>query len=173
MQKERVEKILFVCSGNICRSPLAHKLFERMARTDGLENKFEVDSCGTGSWNVGHNADERIRNLAQEKGWTLEKISRQIRPSDINYFDHVLVMDRGHLYEIKNMLSIDKVTYHQKLKLFRNFDSQATEDDDEVIDPYYGGTQKFTQVYEIIERTCKGLLDFFTSDKASSVAKTA
>lgn len=162
MQKKEKRKILFVCSGNICRSPLAHRLFEKMAKESGIEDTFEVDSCGIGSWNVGCNADKRMRDLAKQKGWILEKTSRQIHPHDIEYFDYVLVMDKGHLYEIKNMFAIDKITYHEKLKLFRTFDLQASEEDNEVIDPYYGGSQRFTHVYEMIERTCENLLKSFS-----------
>ncbi len=163
MQKKEKRKILFVCSGNICRSPLAHRIFEKIVKEDSVEDQFEIDSCGTESWNIGHNADKRMRELAKQKGWILEKISRQICLHDIEYFDHIFAMDKRHLYEIKNMFSTEKATCHQKLKLFRTFDLEANEEDNEVMDPYYGGIQKFTQVYEMIERTCENLFRSFAT----------
>lgn len=160
--KEKI-KILFVCSGNICRSPLAHKMFEKILQENDKIHQFEIDSCGTGMWHEGFNADERMRKLAHERGWTLDKISRQIKQDDFEKFDYILVMDRGHIYEIQNMLRKQPI-FNEKVQLFRNFDLEATENNNEVPDPYYGGKEGFVHVYDMIERTCNHLFQHLTKN---------
>lgn len=157
----RKRSILFVCTGNICRSPLAHRMFERMARERGAAAQFEVDSCGTGAWHAGENADERMRELAKSRGWTLDKKSRRITREDCARFDHIIVMDRGHLRELEAMMRGDAAGF-AKVALLRSFDPRATGNADmDVPDPYYGGDAGFERVYDMVERSCAAMLDAF------------
>ncbi len=151
--------ILFVCTGNICRSPLAHKLFEKIAQENNKQNNFIVDSCGTGAWHIGQNADTRMRAIASEYGWQLHKKSRQIELADIEQFDYIYVMDASHITEIQRMLPSTKQSLLTKIHYLREYDTQATEQNLSVPDPYYDGDQAFYDVYAIIERSCKHLFN--------------
>ncbi len=148
-------KILFVCMGNICRSPLAHAVFLDLIKKAGLENKFEVESCGTGSWHVGSLPDKRMRAEAKSHGIIMDHPARTWHKEDAEYFDIILPMDRVNL---QDLLARSEPEYHEKIKLFRTYDPDATETNDEVPDPYYGGAKGFALVYDIVERTCKNLL---------------
>ena len=155
--------LLFVCTGNICRSPLAHKLFEKLAKEQNRHNDFIVDSCGTGAWHIGQNADERMRHIALEYGWQLNKKSRKIVLEDIEQFDYIYVMDTSHVTEIRSMLPSSKQHLQSKIHYLREYDPQTTEHDISVPDPYYDGDQAFYDVYAMIERSCKHLLSILHS----------
>lgn len=147
------KKILFVCSGNICRSPLAHRLFERILEESNDSNNFEVDSCGTGAWHEGQNADARMRDTAQKHGWKLVKYARQFQKSDIGDFDYLIAMDTSHFDFIKHQMKNE--SFKEKLFLMRDFDNE--EEGTDVPDPYYGGTHGFENVYTMIDRSCRNL----------------
>ncbi len=147
-------KILFVCMGNICRSPLAHAVFLDLIKKVGAENDFEVESCGTGNWHAGELPDERMRAEAKKHNIIMDHPARPWEEAYEEYFDIILAMDRINLEEL---LSLSKPEFHEKIKLFRSYDPEATESNDEVPDPYYGGAD-FVVVYDIVERTCKNLL---------------
>lgn len=151
-------KLLFVCTGNICRSPLAHRLFEKIAHDKGLHESFEVDSCGTGAWHEGQNADYRMVLLAKEKGWTLEKYARKITPHDMEYYDVIFIMDTSHEHFMQSFVN-DK-SLLSKVRYLREYDSEAG-DNLQVSDPYYGGRDGFINVYDMIERSCLGILESF------------
>ncbi len=154
------KKILFVCTGNICRSPLAHRLFEKIAKEKNRKDHFEVDSCGIGAWHVGDNADIRMQKLTIKKGWKLDKVARQITINDFYNFDIILVMDRGHIASLQSMLK-NNPNLVKKIHLFREFDPQTSKEDDEVPDPYYNhdNLDGFEVVYTMIDRTCRKAID--------------
>ncbi len=148
-------KILFVCMGNICRSPLAHAVFLDAIQRAGVADRFEVESCGTGAWHVGNLPDERMRAEAQRHGIVMDHPARTWHKDDAEYFDVILAMDRTNLQEL---LRRSEERYHDKIRLFRTYDPEATDINDEVPDPYYGGAKGFELVYDIVERTVEKLL---------------
>ncbi len=155
MENPRKVKILFVCLGNICRSPLAENIFRRQVRAARLEEYFEIDSAGTGNWHVGEPPDQRMTQTARGRGLALEGAARQFAARDLSHYDHVFVMDKNNLHDV---LYFDQEERHNgKVRLFREFDPKP--DDFQVPDPYYGGTEGFENVYDIVERTSKRLLD--------------
>ena len=147
-------KLLFVCMGNICRSPAADGVMQQMVAKAGLGDKIHIDSAGTGGWHAGDSADDRMRKHAAKRGYELTHIARQVRPSDFDRFDLILVMDQQNLREIRPFNRAgDKM---HKVKLFCEFAKGREET--EVPDPYYGGEQGFEQVLDIVEDGCAHLL---------------
>lgn len=150
-------KILFVCMGNICRSPLAEGLFLQLARERGLLERFEVDSCGIGDWHVGHAPDPRSQAVAGKNGLTLVCRARQIEPpDDFETFDLIVAMDRANRRDLREL---SDPTHHAKIRLMREWDPAADEEHPEVPDPYYGGPQGFEDMYAMLRRSCERLLD--------------
>ena len=144
--------VLFVCLGNICRSPLGHGIFEQMLEQKGLRDKFIVDSCGTGNWHNGNQPHEGSIEVAKQNGISIEaQKSRQITLDDFEDFDWIIAMDRQNIKDIELMAGGTKAKIH----LLREFDPLDTGMD--VPDPYYEGG--FDGVYEIIERSCDVLLE--------------
>lgn len=149
-------RILFVCLGNICRSPLAAGVFRHLADASGADGLFRVDSAGTGAWHVGEPPDPRSRRVARKHGIELDGRARQVTPDDLSDFDVVVAMDRDNLARLETLR--DARDAPAQLHLLREFDPDA-EDDLEVPDPYYGGRDGFDHVYTIIERSCRALLE--------------
>jgi protein-tyrosine phosphatase len=148
-------RILFVCMGNICRSPTAEGVMRRLlrdARVDGIE----VESAGTGGWHAGEPPDERATLAAARRGVTLEGAARQVRPADFRRFDLLIAMDRGNLRELLAIAPDEEAA--EKVRLLREFDPAASGDLD-VPDPYYGGDRGFENVLDMVEAACRGLLD--------------
>lgn len=150
----RPTSVLFVCLGNICRSPLAEGVFKHLVREKGMADRFVVESAGTGSWHVGDTPDERSQRVAEKHGITLDSRARQVTAEDLERFDHVVVMDRDNLRTLERMR--DAQGGNRPIHLLREFDSEG--DGDEVPDPYYGGPGGFDDVYEMVRRSCEGLL---------------
>lgn len=154
-------RVLFVCLGNICRSPTAHGVFETLREQRGLAPVIEVDSCGTGNWHVGEAPDQRATAEAGKRGYQLAHLrARQVRLADFKCFDYILAMDRQNLADLQVMCP---PTFSGHLGLFLPFAALA--DDaapaalpDEVPDPYYGGTDGFAHVLDLVERASEGLL---------------
>lgn len=146
--------VLFVCLGNICRSPLAEGVFKHLVQERGLADRFVVESAGTGSWHVGEAPDERSRRVAEKHGITLDSRARQVTPDDLERFDHVIVMDRDNLRTLERMRDAGGVD--REIHLLREYDPEG--DGDEVPDPYYGGPGGFDTVYEMVRRSCEVLL---------------
>ena len=155
-----VKKILFVCLGNICRSPAAEGIFKQKIKDRGLENLFFVDSAGTGGWHVGNLADPRMREKASSRGIELTSRSRQLDENDLDKFDHILVMDKDNLRAVKSFIKdpLNPVNYKIKLILSYSKDSQLYE----VPDPYYGGQNGFDTVLDLLDDAIEGLIDCLT-----------
>tara|TARA_Y100001968_G_scaffold140850_1_gene128836 strand:- start:146 stop:619 length:474 start_codon:yes stop_codon:yes gene_type:complete len=152
-----VKKILFVCLGNICRSPAAEGIFKQKIKDRDLENLFFVDSAGTGGWHVGNFADTRMRETALSRDIELTSRSRQIEENDLYVFDHILVMDKENLHAVKllNQKHLDSINSKIELILTYSKDSQL----DEVPDPYYGGQNGFEKVLDLLDNAMDGLID--------------
>lgn len=148
--------VLFVCLGNICRSPLAEGVFLHLVEAAGLGERFEIDSAGTGAWHVGELPDARATLVASQHGVELGSRARQITEEDLQHFDWVIAMDRENLRNIERMASATESD--AEIHLLREFDS-VQDGGDEVPDPYYGGASGFENVYEMVHRSCEVLLD--------------
>ena len=147
-------RVLFVCLGNICRSPTAHGVFESMVRERGLDRRIYVDSCGTGDWHIGHPPDSRAAAEAAGRGYDLSHLrARQVSASDFDQFDYILAMDRQNLSDLEAMRPPG---FGGHLGLFLPF--AAGSGYEEVPDPYYGGDQGFTEVLDMVEAASEGLL---------------
>lgn len=145
--------VLFVCLGNICRSPTAEGIFQHLATQAGRTD-LHIDSAGTGAWHVGERANSKSRMVAEGHGVSLHSRARQFTPDDFETFDLILAMDRSNLADIR---SLDPTgLHHHKVRLFRDFDPEPG--DGEVPDPYYGGLDGFEHVYRICHRTAAALL---------------
>jgi protein-tyrosine phosphatase len=147
--------LLFVCMGNICRSPTAEGVMRHLLREAGLEDEIVIDSAGTGSWHVGNPPDERATEAARRRGITLEGAARQVRPGDFEEYDLLLAADRDNLADLRAIAPDDAA--RAKVRLLREFDPEAHGDLD-VPDPYYGGPGGFEEVLDLVERACRGLL---------------
>ena len=146
----QTKKILFVCLGNICRSPLAEGVFREHVLNAGLQDRYEIDSAGTGSWHVGHLPDARSIEVALKYGIDIRgQRARQVELADIEGFHQVVAMDRSNQRDLVD-LGFRNVT------LLREYGTE--EDDLEVPDPYYGGPDGFEVVYRMVDRCCRGLL---------------
>ena len=147
-------RILFVCLGNICRSPAAEGVFRRLADEAGLTDSFEIDSAGTGSWHIGDTADRRMRAAARRRGIELTSLARQVTREDFNRFDWILAMDASNLHHLQAMAPRGA---RAQVRLFRDFDPEAPGTD--VPDPYFGEADGFDEVLDIVTRTARALLD--------------
>ena len=147
-------KVLFVCMGNICRSPTAHGVFEKILEDHSLAHLVEVDSAGTHAYHVGDSPDNRSQEAALRRGVDLGTLrARKVTPSDFEIFDYVLAMDDDNL---QNMERICPPSHRGKLRLFLEFAQEF--DETEVPDPYYGGHRGFERVLDLIEAASVGLL---------------
>jgi protein-tyrosine phosphatase len=147
-------KVLFVCMGNICRSPTAHGVFRRLVEARGLGEHIETDSAGTHAYHVGNPPDERAQACALRRGYELSGLcARRVNETDFDYYDYILAMDRENLHNLK---SICPGEHSGKLALFMRY-AQDT-DESEVPDPYYGGSRGFERVLDMIEAASEGLL---------------
>ncbi|MGE0455352.1 MAG: low molecular weight protein-tyrosine-phosphatase [Vicinamibacteria bacterium] len=147
-------RVLFVCTGNICRSPLGEALFAHFVRERGLQDRFVADSAGLGPWHVGDRADPRTRRHAEKFGVAVTSIARQFEDDDFDRFDLILAMDRGHLRELRGRAGASQAS---RVRLMREYDQPPRQDD--VPDPYYGGPRDFEEVFRILEVCCRNLLD--------------
>ena len=152
-----VKKILFVCLGNICRSPAAEGVFKQKIKDRDLEKLFVVDSAGTGGWHVGNLADPRMRETALSRGIELTSRSRKIEESDLYEFDHILVMDKDNLDAVQSLIKDNKNPLNSKIKLILSYSKNSHLE--EVPDPYYGGQNGFDKVIDLLDEAMDGLID--------------
>ncbi len=154
-----VTKVLFVCMGNICRSPTAEGVFRHMVYQRGLQQAFEIDSAGTHDYHLGHAPDARSQAHAKAKGYDISQLrSRLITAKDLQYFDRVLVMDERNYNRVTEL---SPPSERSKIQLLTDY--CVTMQADHVPDPYYGGDAGFAQVMSIIEDACRGLLNDLTA----------
>lgn len=150
-------KVLFVCMGNICRSPLAEGLFLHKINKRGIAHRFRVDSCGTGKWHLGARPDHRTLELAESHGIALPSRARQVRVSDFAKFDHIICMDDGNRMDVLGLGAADS-----KVKLMLDCDPDQSLR--EVPDPYYGGEEGFHQVFTMLDAATEALIDTLLDD---------
>jgi protein-tyrosine phosphatase len=151
-------RILFVCMGNICRSPTAEGVLRRMVADEGLADRIEIDSAGTGAWHVGNPPDPRSTHAAARRGTLLEGAARQVADDDFDAYDLLLAMDSDNLAELRRRApdGFDP----RRIRLLREFDpASAAAGDLDVPDPYYGGARGFDDVLDMVEAASRGLLD--------------
>ena len=147
-------KVLFVCMGNICRSPTAEAVFRRYVEKEGLAEHIHIDSAGTHDYHIGDAPDGRTQRAAAQRGYDMSKLrGRQVEVADFARFDYVLAMDEANLYILKHLRPRDSASH---LGLFLEFAEKH--DEREVPDPYYGGAQGFEHVLDLVEDAANGLL---------------
>jgi protein-tyrosine phosphatase len=150
-------RLLFVCLGNICRSPTAEGVMRHLLAAEGLADAVEIESAGTGDWHVGHSPDERSAGAAAVRGIELSGQARQVVPADFEAFDLVLAMDRSNYDDLLELASDDA---RERVHLLREYDPEAVAAGElEVPDPYYGGADGFEDVLDLVTRACEGLLE--------------
>jgi len=148
--------ICFVCLGNICRSPLAEGVFKRLVAQAGLDGRFHVESAGMGAWHVGEPPDPRSQSVALAHGIRLDGTAQQFKARGFARFDRVIALDADIASDLRRLAPGE--AERRKIHLLREYDPQARGDLD-VPDPYYGGREDFERVYQMIERSCRGLLE--------------
>lgn len=164
MRMEKKYKILFVCLGNICRSPSAEAVMKKQVKDAGLEANFEIDSAGIIGYHEGEPADRRMRAHAARRGYVLDSISRPVRMADFFDFDLIIGMDDKNISDLKRKApdlesenKIHQMTQFSRNKLY-----------DYVPDPYYSGAEGFELVLDLLEDACSGLLEALTSSNPDS-----
>jgi protein-tyrosine phosphatase len=154
--------VLFVCLGNICRSPLAMGVFREVVEGEGLADRFRVDSAGTTAFHEGSPPDSRTVAVARRRGLTLEHAARQVLAEDLELFDYVLVMDSSNLARVQRL--VRNVPDEAEVRMLREFDPEADGDLD-VPDPYFGGADGFEDVHDMVDRACRGLLEYIRQER--------
>jgi len=150
------KRLLFVCHGNIIRSPLAEHLFRHLGALAGLDGRYETDSAGTSSEELGNPPDIRMLRIAEAHGLDYAGRARRVTPADLDRFDLILAMDRRNQ---RDLLALARTPEQRaKIRLLREFDPQ-TRGEMDVPDPWYDGQDEFESVYTIIERSVRGLLE--------------
>jgi protein-tyrosine phosphatase len=153
-------RILFVCLGNICRSPMAEGVFRRVAEEEGLIDRFEIDSAGLGDWHIGQAPDHRAQKAARSRGVDIsDQSARQVVDEDFERFDLLLVMDRSNYAELKARAPHEA---RAKIRPFLDFAPHVGTSD--VPDPFFGGTEGFDHALDLIEAASRGLLASLTGE---------
>ncbi len=154
MKNERTISILFVCMGNICRSPTAEGVFRHFVEEGGLSADIEIDSAGTHAYHTGEPADRRASAAAERRGYSLAEIrARRVVTKDFEQFDYIIAMDKDNADRLVEQADAE---YHNKICLFLEF---ASAQEEEVPDPYYGGAAGFERVLDLVEDASRGLLE--------------
>jgi protein-tyrosine phosphatase len=156
-------RVLFVCTGNICRSPLAEAIFSQYVRDAGLDDQFVIDSAGLDGWHEGQPADPRTCDIGQAYGIAVPSVARRFQARDFDRFDVILAMDRGHLDALRSRAP---AAHRDKIHLMRDYDAPENHGRD-VPDPYYGGPAGFDSMYHMLAVSCRNLLDSL-KDRAGS-----
>jgi protein-tyrosine phosphatase len=160
-------RVCFVCTGNICRSPMAEIVFRARVAEAGLDGLVEVDSAGTGGWHEGDGADPRTVAVLEDNGYATGHTARQFQPSWFSRLDLVVALDSGHLRALRRLAPTEQDA--QKVRLLRSYDPAAGDDLD-VPDPYYGGAEGFEECLEMVEAASAGLLAAVREDVEGQAA---
>lgn len=160
----RPTRILFVCLGNICRSPLAESVFRHLARERGVEQHFEIDSAGTSGYHDGEGPDSRSVATARRRGIEVSGVSRKLRGEDLHRFDYVIAMDAQNRRDIARLQQAAGGA--AKVHLLREWDPEP--DHRDVPDPYSGGERGFERVQDIVERACAALLEALLAQRRAA-----
>ena len=151
-------RLLFVCLGNICRSPTAEGTMRALVEEAGLGRQVQLDSAGTGAWHVGEPPDRRATAAARARGIELHGAAREVTRTDFDDFDLVLAMDRSNMRALRRLAPSEEA--REKVRLLREFDpASAGAADLDVPDPYYGAAGGFDEVLDLVQAACAGLLD--------------
>lgn len=154
-EKKKKIRLLFVCLGNICRSPAAEGIMATVVQKYDLQDIIEVDSAGTSGWHEGELPDERMRSHGERRGYNFSSRARKFKRTDLEEFDYILVMDRQNFANVKALAtSPDQVN---KIHMITEFSQQYTSHD-HIPDPYYGDASGFELVLDLLEDACEGLL---------------
>ncbi|MBA2375100.1 MAG: low molecular weight protein-tyrosine-phosphatase [Rubrobacteraceae bacterium] len=146
-------RVLFVCLGNICRSPVAQGVFEELVKREALDDEIFADSAGTGTWHLGHPPDERAAESALRRGLDISsQKARRLSPDDFDRFDYVLTMDKENFRKVSSMASGEA-----EVRPFLDYAKDSPES--EVPDPYFGGGRGFERVLDLVEEASEGLLE--------------
>lgn len=156
MEKSKKHSLLFICLGNICRSPAAEGVMKAKVHAAGLDGEFCIDSAGIGDWHVGQLPDSRMRERGARRGYRFDSHARQIRKSDFEDFDMLLVMDSGNYRAVTSQAP--SASARSKVRMLTDFliEHKGT---DVVPDPYYGDLADFDYALDLIEDACEGLLE--------------
>lgn len=150
-----MKQVLFVCLGNICRSPSAEAVFNALVEKEGLTQQIQCDSAGILAYHAGEPADFRMKQHARKRGYQLTSISRPVDPAkDFDRFDYIIGMDRQNIRDLKSLARNDA----DRKKIYLMTDFCTEKEFDSVPDPYYGGADGFELVLDILEDACTGLL---------------
>lgn len=152
--------VLFVCMGNICRSPSGEAVMNKLVKRANLSDKIECDSAGTIAHHEGENADPRMKRHALKRGYRLTSIARRFRDVDFENFDYIIAMDKANFNDLN---SFDRENKYSN-KIFMMTDFAPSGKFNEVPDPYYGGPEGFENVLDILEDSCNGLLNKIKED---------
>lgn len=155
------QRILFVCLGNICRSPMAEGLFLHILKQKGLEHNYDVDSAGTAGFHIGSRPDERMLATAKRKGVELPSKARKFTSEDFKNFDYIIGMDESNIRNIEALKPSNK----SRAKLFKMRDFDSIETHGDVPDPYYGGQGGFDNVYDMLQRCNLAFIDYLEKNK--------
>jgi protein-tyrosine phosphatase len=162
-------RLLFVCLGNICRSPMAEGVFRRVAEDEGVLHLFDIDSAGLGDWHVGQAPDTRAQTAAQNRGIDISgQSARQIEPGDYDRFDLLLAMDGSNYQELVQLAPSEA---RHKIRRFLDFAPHVGTAD--VPDPFYGGSEGFDHALDLIEQAARGLLAELLDDAAKPAKRGA
>ena len=156
-ENREITSVLFVCMGNICRSPTAEGVFRHYVAEAGLDELIEIDSAGTHAYHVGEPPDRRAQQAAERRGFSLVDIrARRVAPEDFERFHHIIVMDQDNLVMLHEQAD---AAHREKIRLFLEIGSGP---ETEVPDPYYGGATGFERVLDLVEDASRGLLKNLT-----------